>query len=286
MNKKNQTFPSVKKTKLKNDNPTLNSLREKIEDSSAEELFNEYSPFLGNKEETSAKDVFKKSINLLTNLTHIELQATDNAYTCVGEEYKHITKFKQMHKDWTLNESLVSFSYRSINAPEAQEIKAFCTDIPAFLHMFNRVDILKEKMSQIATSLSDIWNIKNDKPEKIGARVWDEKPILIDFRKQQFSKNTTELVLCGTSFNHTLIKQHAYENATCQPKDIYFQIRYQSAEGKVKAGMAILSYDEWMEVFSDPDFLNFYKEVWNFIPLTKEYSERIEQYHNPTFAVR
>ena len=82
------------------------------------------------------------------------------------------------------------------------------------------------------------------------------------------------------------MKQHAYEDATCQPKDIYFQIRYQSSEGKVKAGMAVLSYTEWMEIFSDVDFLNFYKEIWNFIPLTKEYSERIEAYHNPTFAVR
>ena len=166
--------PPIKKSKLNNENPTLNSLREKSLNYKPDELFSNYSGFMAKKEETSTNDVFKKTTNLLTNLTQINLLATDNSFTCVGDEYKHIQKFKNMHKDWPLNESLVCFSYRSINSPEQQDIKAFCFDIPSFLHMFSNLDYLKEKMGKIANDLSAKWNDKNDTPDKVGKRVWDE----------------------------------------------------------------------------------------------------------------
>ena len=37
--------------------------------------------------------------------------------------------------------------------------------------------------------------------------------------------------------------------------------------------MAILSKDEWIDFISNPQFREFYNEVWEFLPLTDQYSK-------------
>ena len=76
--------PLIKKTKLTFENPTLTSLKEQVSDSSPDELFAKYSPFMVNKQETSAKEAFRKTVNLLTNFTQINMLATDNSFICTG----------------------------------------------------------------------------------------------------------------------------------------------------------------------------------------------------------
>ena len=214
----------------KNTNPTLGSLKQIVGDTSSRELFKQYSPFFVKKPSVSMQDVYKRSTTLLTNLTQITFLATDNPVTCMGEDFRGVQNFKRIH-DWPLNDSLVSICYTAINSPEDHE-KTFCLDIPAFLHIFRNPEELKQIMLDTAKELRDDWNTKYDDEEMIGKRLYDERSILLDFRRSQYSKKVTELVLVGTTFNHMHAKQYATKNVTCRDKDVFFQIRYQSNNDK------------------------------------------------------
>ena len=76
----------------------------------------------------------KSSIDIVLELHSVSIVVTNTPYTCFGSNYSHIKDFKR-YQDVTFPDSLVCIAYSEINKPEA-ELKPFCIDIPAFLHMF------------------------------------------------------------------------------------------------------------------------------------------------------
>ena len=267
-----------KASKKTSENPTLDSLRGILENTSAEELEQSYVPYMIKSVPTLMKDIFKRTTSLITTLTQITILATDNPITCIGEEYKGIQTFKRI-QDWPLNETLIAFTYKSLSASDEQDDKVFCLDIPAFNHVFSNTRELKKFIIDMSINLATEWNDKYDNDDMVGKRHYKEFPILLDYRKNLYTKHYTELLLVGTTFNHMLSKQNEYKNTTCRPQDVYFQLRYQNTKDeKPKKGMFILSRNEWLEILNNEDFLNFSKELWDFLPLTGNYSKRIESY--------
>lgn len=268
-------------TKVKNMNPTLSSLREAIGNDSPDAALKSYRPYLKRKPQTVGKDVFKIAAHLVTKLHQIFLFATNNSNTMSGEDVKNIQKFKiGRGQDWTFNDSIVSISYRQKNSPEEYDMKFICLDMPAFLHIFFDKKELMQTMRNIAEELSASWNETNSSAQMAEKRKDNEIPILLDVRKNQYTKKWTELVLAGTTFNHTLLTQNIYKDVECKPEDVCFQLRYQTGDGKCKKGMVALLLEEWQRLFDSPDFTSFYEQVWNYIPLPQEYSTRIEEYVN------
>ena len=272
-----------RKSKIKNTNPTLSSLRNAVGDNSPELAYKTYRPYLSKKPQTVGKDVFKTAARLITKLHQVIFFATNNSNTLSGEDVKSIQKFKLGRgQDWTLTESIVSISYRLKNAPEEYDMKFFLTDIPALLHIFFDIPGLKRTMRSVATELSSSWNDTNSNADMAEKRKENEIPILMDFRRNLYSKNVTELVLAGTTFNHTLSTQNEYKNVFCRPEDIVFQLRYQNSEGRCKKGMVALPLEEWERIFDSVEFKTFYQQLWNYLPLPQQYSTRIEEYVNST----
>lgn len=274
---------SGRRSKLKNTNPTLSSIRDAIGNNSPDMAHKTYRPYLRKKPQTTGKDVFKTATRLITKLHQVIFFATNNSNTLSGEDAKSIQKFKLGRgQDWTLTESIVSIAYRLKNAPEEYDMKFFLTDLPAFLHIFFDTEELKRTMRSVATELSSSWNDTNSTAEMAEKRKENEIPILMDFRKNQYSKNVTELMLAGTTFNHTLSTQNEYKDVECRPEDIVFQLRYQTSEGKCKKGMVALSLEEWERIFDSSEFKTFYQQSWNYLPLPQQYSTRIEEYVDNT----
>ena len=283
---KAKTYSSILKggrrsNKLKNINPTHSSLREAIGKGSPEAAFKSYRPYLKRKPQTVGKDVFKIAAQLVTKLHQVFLFATNNSNTMSGEDAKSIQKFKiGRGQDWTLNDSIVSISYRQKSSPEEYDMKFIVLDMPAFLHIFCDREGLMLNMRTIADELSASWKETNSSADMAEKRKDNEIPILLDVRKNQYTKNWTELVLAGTTFNHTLLTQNIYKDVDCKPEDVCFQLRYQTSEGKCKKGMVALPLEEWQRLFNSPDFSSFYERLWNYLPLPQEYSTRIEEYVN------
>ena len=249
----NTLIKNNKKTKYKtSNNPTLITLKDLASKHNVDELFEQYTPFVIKKPQSTIKDIFKCSTTLLTPSTQISLLATNDATTCSGDENKHILKFKRIH-DWPLNESLVCFSYTPLNSPEADD-KTFCMCIPTFLHTFKNKAFLKELFMSTAQQVSEIWNENNSDADKAGRRISNEIAYLFDFRKNPYSKVITESVLAATSFNHTLRKQNTNKKTYCRPEEVYHQLRYQTSEGKIKKGMVVLSRDEWISLIESEEF--------------------------------
>lgn len=260
-------------------NPTINALRQITEGKTPDQLYTQYSPIFIKKDTASIGDVFKKETSLLTNLTQISFLATDNPVICMGEDFKNIQNFKKYH-DWPLTDSLICIGYNSIHSMDDRHDKIFCMDIPAFLHSFKHTDQLKDLMNEMAVRLSSEWNAKYADEDMIGKRLYNEESLLLDFRKSQYSKKVTELVLAGTTFNHMHHKQHSYKNVTCDMKDIFFQIRYQgNFDPKPKRGQWVMNKEDWFKLFDSDEFNSFYMDLWNYCGgLPAEYSERIETY--------
>lgn len=260
-------------------NPTLSNLRDVIGNDSPEMAKKKYQPYTRRKPQKTAKDVFKIDTRLSTSLHQVVLFATNNASTITGDDMRNIQKFKiGKGQDWTLTETLVAITYRMKTAPEEYEAKCFCLDMAAFLHIFFDTEALKQNMIEIAEELSMSWNETNSTAEMAEKRKDSEIPVLLDFRKNPYSKNATELVLAGTTFNFTLSTQNVYRDVYCSPQDVCFQLRLQDGNGRPKKGMAVFSLDEWISILNNPDFVSFYQQVWNYLPLPQLYSTRIEEY--------
>ena len=260
-------------------NPTLSNLRDVIGTDSPDMAQKKYRPYTRRKPEKIAKDVFKIETRLSTSLHQVNLLATNNSSTITGDEMKTIQRFKiGKGQVWTLTDTLVALSYRMKNAPEEYDMKCFCLDMPAFLHTFFDLEELKQDMMDIAEELSTSWNETNSSSDMAERRKDSEIPILQDFRKNPYSKNATELTLAGTTFNFTLSTQNVYRDVHCTPKDVCFQLRLQDSNGKPKPGMAVFSLEEWISILDNPDFKDFYQQVWNYLPLPQQYSTRIEEY--------
>ena len=117
-----------------------------------------------------------------------------------------------------------------------------------------------------------------------GRRTSNELPMIFDFRKSPWSKNTTELALAATTFNHSLATQEIDDDVECEPKHVHLQMRYQS-ENKPKRGMLILPRDDWISLINNQIFQKFYAQVWDYLPLTDGYNERIIKHLNPNSAL-
>ena len=282
---KSKSYSSLLKMTRKNNrgknggNPTLSYLRDAIGSDTPDIAQRNYRPYINRKPRTVGKDVFKVSSFVMTKLHQVILFATNNSSTISGDDMKNIQKFKiGKGQDWPLTETLVGLSYRMKNAPEEYEMKCFCLDIPAFLHTFFDPQELKHTMINVAEELSSSWNDLNSNADMAEKRKDSEIPILIDFRKNAYSKAATELILAGTTFNQTLMTQNSYKDIKCKREDIFFQLRYQTSEGKPKRGMISLPLNEWISILENPEFASFYQQVWKYLPLPQLYSTRIEAY--------
>lgn len=263
-------------------NPTLSDLREVIGQDSPEAARKKYKPYMRRRPRKVAKDVFRVETHITTDLHEIILLATNNPSSLSGGELKNVQKFKiSKAQHWTLGESLVAICYRLKNAPEEYDFKCIVLDKAAFLHVFFDTEELKRDMVEIAEELSSNWNDLNSSADMAEKRKEIERAILLDFRKNKYSKSATELVLAGTMFNFNLSAQKEFRDVFAIPKDVVFQLRMQDSETeKPKSGMAIFGLKEWISIMDHPDFKNFYQQIWNYLPLPQWYSTRIENYSN------
>ena len=91
-----------------------------------------------------------------------------------------------------------------------------------------------------------------------------------------------ELALVGTTYNHTLETQDDTDIVNCEPKKIVFQLRYQISNSRAKKGMLCLTSDEWIDFIEQYEFRQFYTKLWDFLPLTSAYSDRLQGYFELT----
>ena len=269
-----------KKIKLlrKINNPTIDSLRSAASktNESSTSLMQKYQVCVKQAEEIKPKNVFKKSTTFLLESRNYQIQiiATDSPTSLQNELGKKAQQFRRSHPEWPLNETLVAIFLQRLDATDEKETKCFCLDMPAFLHAFHDPKFLTSYINNIAHILSHSWNKVNSKSSKADVRSENEIPIFLDFRSTGLIKPIMHhLALAGTTFNHTLMTQNDPTDVICLPENIYFQLRYQNSNNKTKQGMAILSKDEWIDFISNPQFREFYNEVWEFLPLTDQYSK-------------
>ena len=273
-----------KKIKLmkKLTNPTIESLRSAALKSqeSPTTLKQKYRVCVKQAEEIKPKNVFKKSITFLLESRNyqITIVATDSP-TSLQNFGKKAQQFKRSHPEWSFNQTMVAIFLQRLDSTEEKEIKCFCLDIPAFLHTFNDPDFLARYINNVADILSHSWNQVNSRSSKANVRSENEIPIFLDFRSTGLIKPSMHhLALAGTTYNHTLMTQNDPTDVICEPENIYFQLRYQHSNNTIKAGMATLSKEEWIDFISNPQFREFYNEVWDFLPLTEEYSQDRMEY--------
>ena len=274
--------PKLRKTRVRAFNPTLSMIREEVKES-PEVLRKRYNPYMIDKPGEGRQPVYKSSIDIVLELHSVSIVVTNTPYTCFGSNYSHIKDFKR-YQDVTFPDSLVCIAYSEINKPEA-ELKPFCMDIPAFLHMFSHTDELLRKINTHARDLADQWTRENFDPSMKGKRNADDRQIFLDYRQNSKCAGVSEIVMCGTSFNFTLEHQDEDKEITCEPEDIMFQLRYQTPKQQTSDGKArpktkqiVLSADSWNELLRNDEFIQLYNEVWNKYPLPQIYSERLEQY--------
>ena len=275
-----KNFVTVGKRGLKNDkkniNPTIEDLREagaNCKHGLQGSKNKNYEPSFVKGKESKSKEAFKTSCVFICGNNQYEFTATDNPTTITGNLSKLILKSKRGH-DWTLTESIVSICRRELDGSEEKEAKCFNLDIPAFLHVFSSPEKLKNLMIEMSNDLSKSWTSANGSHEMTEKRTSNELPMILDFRKNPWSKNTTELALTATTFNHTLATQSIDEDVDCLPENVHFQLRYQS-DNKPKRGMLTLPRDEWINLINNDLFQRFYDQVWDFLPLTNDYNDRI-----------
>ena len=280
---KAKKVPRIKRTRAKAFNPTLGSIQEEVSDSPGE-LRKRYSPYSIPKKAEGAKKIYKTIGNFDIDLHQLTLLVTNTPYTCYGDEYKHIYKFK-LSQDVQFSDSLVCFTQNQLNSPENM-MKVLCMDIPAFLHIFSCFTTkMFAKMAEDAMLLADEWTKDNGPKEMKGRRRADERQTFLDYRENSKYRGVSEIILAATTYNFNLANQDVDEDLTCRPDDIVFQLRYQipkeqSEDGHsiVKPGMLILSLKDWKQLVQHKEFINIYEEVWNFWPLPQSYSTRLEKY--------
>ena len=271
---------STGKRSLKNDksnnNPTIANLR-KVGANCKKGLMTSgnrrYEPTCVKGVETKTKEAFKESCVFVCNDNQYEIIATDDPTTITGNLSKLILKSKR-GQDWTLTDSLVSICKRELGGSEDKEVKCFNLDIPAFLHFFASPEYLHNLILEMSTNLSESWTAANGPREMSGKRTSNELPLIFDFRKSPWGKGTTELALAATTFNHSLATQAIDEDVVCEPHNVYLQMRYQS-DNKPKKGMLVLPRNEWIHLINNQIFQKFYAKVWDYLPLTDDYNERI-----------
>ena len=275
--------PKLKKSKARGYNPTLESIKEDV-NGSPQDLRNRYSPYIVDRKHEESKKIYKRSASFMLNMNQMTLTVTDTPYTLFGREYDHISKFKRS-QDVQFPDSIVCFAFRTINKPD-DDLKAFCLDIPAFLHIFSRPDVLKEKMLAKAFELADVWTRDNGAASMKGKRNADERVISLDYRQNSKSAGVSEIVMAATSIAFTVLKQNEPGEVTCSPQDITFHMRYQipaeqSSDGKSKpkSGMIKLAFNEWDQLFDNTKLLDIYNETWEKYPLPQSYSKRLEEYN-------
>ena len=278
-------LPPLKRTRAKAYNPTLSSIREHpMSQEDPSDLRSSYRPYLADRKMGDRKKIYKREASFVISMTSLTLLVTDTPYICYGAEYDHIKKFKRQ-QEVQFPDSLVSFAYRTINKAD-DDLKAFLLDIPAFLHIFNKPEMLLEKMHDKATELTHQWNEDNSSPDMKGSRTADERIIALDFRQNSKSSGVSEIVLCPTTFDFTVANQNTAGEVICKLEDVMFQLMYQipaeqtnDGKPKPKSGMIRLSYDDWKRLFEHKDLLNIYNETWERYPLPQSYSDRLEQYN-------
>ena len=91
-----------------------------------------------------------------------------------------------------------------------------------------------------------------------------------------------ELALVGTTYNHTLETQNDTNIVNCEPEKVVYQLRYQMSNSRAKKGMLCLTANEWIDFIEQNEFKQFYAKLWNFLPLTHAYSDRLEGYFELT----
>ena len=267
-------------------NPTIELLRAAVRETTDTPagLWDRYNPCYKRDNEIKPKNVFKISTAFLTPSKNyqIEMIATDNPSTIQGDYGKMIQKFKQTH-EWTYNESIVVFFFRLLNTTKEKNVTVFVMDIPSFLHSFKSTSFLKAHMHKTAILLSKSWNAVNSSSDKAAIRSSNELPLILDYRDMGWSKpSPVELALVGTTYNHTLETQDDTDIVNCEPKKIVFQLRYQISNSRAKKGMLCLTSDEWIDFIEQYEFRQFYTKLWDFLPLTSAYSDRLQGYFELT----
>ena len=267
-------------------NPTIDMLRAAVRDTTDEPsaLWNKYNPCYKQNEEIKPKNVYKISTAFLSSSKNyqIEMIATDNPNTIQGDYGKLIQKFKATH-EWTYNESIVAFFFRLLNTTKDNDVTVFVMDIPTFLHSFKSSTFLKDHMQRTAILLSKSWNAVNSSSDKAAIRSSNELPLILDYRDMGWNKtNPVELALVGTTYNHTLETQNDTNIVNCEPEKVVYQLRYQMSNSRAKKGMLCLTSNEWIDFIEQNEFKQFYAKLWNFLPLTGAYSDRLEGYFELT----
>ena len=222
------------------------------------------------------KDIFKRQISFVIEPSNVsfEIVATDCVSLIGGELAKQIFKFKKSH-EWTLNQNIVSIIIRNLDMPD-KFAKVFCIDIAAFLNFFSDINGLKSLLENWARSLAESWNDVNSAAERVETRTSNEKAMLIDHRKLQWTRAPeTYLIFSGTTFNFTLKKQSINTDVYCTKHDISFKLQYKVNDTRRRGGFQ-LSFTEFFDLLQCNKFLTFVDELWSLFPLTSEYSQRLQ----------
>ena len=262
-------------------NPTIDSSRAAALQSSLDpdSLKKKYVMCCLESNEMKPKKVFKISTAIVTTSENyqIEILATDNINSLVGEDVTSVQKYKRS-SDWPLNDSVVIIYIHKLSNSTST---VFCTDILSFLHTFNDPEMLKYRMIDVSKKLTESWNNFNMRLPKGAPKSDNYLPLIMDKRKIEKMKKPSyiELTMTGTTYNYVQSIQDDEDENICVPENVFFKLCYQTPDSSIpKKGQAVLSRDDWIDVMLHPQFRDFYDQLWDKCPLTPQYSLEIQEY--------
>ena len=267
-------------------NPTMAELRAAVKGRGNRA---EYRSTTRTRNEKVDDPVFKLSARLTTALYQVFLFATNKTSESMGDSVdmkslKSIKDSKVQH--WpTLDFNMVGVVYRPHNAVDDSQTRYYVTCFMGWLNAFVHLEKMLDQMEVVADNVAYGWNLLNSEARMAGNRVKNEIAVLIDVREKKNSTNTTELILCGNSYDWNNYAQNQAKSINMSANDVKFQLFLQDGDKKdpkkYKNQMSF-TLQEWREIVTSPEFEEFYDNLWNFAPLPQTYADRIETYIQET----
>jgi len=189
----------------------------------------DYRPtFFQMKNENEKTEMFRKQFATVNQAkgTSIEIFCTDSpaVFTC---EYKQKIDAFTTKNPWTWS-SLVCIVVKDLTDQRGFS-NVFCMDLPAFLNIFARRDILTGIWKDLACQVADSWNETNGSAEKVSVRVTKEAIISMDHRRILWTKGQDQtLQLIASSHNFTVSNQSVNNEVRMSAEDVGCQLRYRS----------------------------------------------------------